>query len=93
MQADDDVATPILSTFILGTQINAGHSKNKKKKLTWARTYIYPQKSVITTYKEQSETMLNLSFCASPIVENLLPRKKNIFTWLPPPRSFSTLKY
>ena len=93
MQADVDVATPILSTFILGAQIIAGHSKKKKKKLTWARTYIYPQKSVITTYKEQSETMLNLSFYASPIVENLLPRKKNIFTWLPPPRSFSTLKY
>ena len=32
MQADVDVATPILSTFILGAQINAGHSKKKKKK-------------------------------------------------------------
>ena len=61
MQADVDVATPILSTFILGAQINAGHSKKKKKKLTWSRTYIYPQKTVITTNKEQSETMLN--FC------------------------------
>ena len=59
MQADVDVATPILSTSILGAQINAGHSK--KKKLAWARTYIYPQKSLITIYKEQSETMLN--FC------------------------------
>lgn len=40
MQADVDVATPILSTFILGAQINAGHSKKKKKK-THMSSHIY----------------------------------------------------
>ena len=39
MQADVDVATPILSTFILGGQINAGHSKKKKK--THMSSHIY----------------------------------------------------
>lgn len=39
MQADVDVATPILSTFILGAQINAGHSKKKKK--THMSSHIY----------------------------------------------------
>lgn len=38
MQADVDVATPILSTFILGAQINAGHSKKKK---THMSSHIY----------------------------------------------------
>lgn len=44
MQADVDVATPILSTFILGAQINAGHSK-KKKKISHELAHIYIHKN------------------------------------------------
>lgn len=40
MQADVDVATPILSTSILGAQINAGHSKKKKKTRMSSHVYI-----------------------------------------------------
>lgn len=45
MQADVDVATPILSTFILGAQINAGHSKKKKKKNSHELAHIYIHKN------------------------------------------------
>lgn len=41
MQADVDVATPILSTSILGAQINAGHSKKKKNSHELAHIYIH----------------------------------------------------